>query len=295
MKKTLTTIVLLSCASVPVLAQNALPECAFSNFDAARGLFTISGAAKQAVNQQCLLTVNPKNAAVIGTSNAATYFVEGRYQIELSAGGGGGAQGATGNQGGGGGGAGAKVTTTTQYLAPGVYKLTIGAGGMGGNAPTGSPATDGNPTSLTQYPGGALVAGFPGADAWTSRTTLQMKPGAGGVPGDGSRGGDGADAGTTNTETQAKDGGWQPGVPAVALAGKAGGETMTDQTNAGGGGGASGTIGGRGGDGQSSGFNSTLATSGELGGGGGGGRGGMFTARSGAAGGDGFIRISPAQ
>jgi hypothetical protein len=292
MKKTTLAMILLSCAAAPVFAQGVLPQCEISNFDAARGLFTISGTDPNMVNQQCLLTVNPKQTSAAGAQFPATYFVEGEFNIEISAGGGGGGAGATLNQGGGGGGAGAKLTKTTNYLAAGVYKLTIGAGGVGGNAPTGALATDGNPSSLTRYSTGELVAGFAGADLWTSRTTVSSKSGSGGVPAGGTSGGDGGGSGTTNEakaqEVKAEDGGRQSGK-SLASAGKAGGETVRAQANAGGGGGAGA---GHGGDGQSSGFKSNLASAGVLGGGGGGGRGGMFTARSGAAGGDGFIRIT---
>lgn len=287
MKKTTLAIMLLAMAA-PVFAQSALPQCEFSNFDSSRGLFTISGTAENAVNQQCLLIVKAKPASSAASQVAANYFVEGTYDIEISAGGGGGGAGATLNQGGGGGGAGAKVTKTATYLASGVYKLTIGAGGMGGDAPTGSLATDGNPSSITRFANGELVAGYPGADTWTSRTTSMTTPGSGGAQRDGARGGDGAGVGSAD-ESKARDGNQQAGRTVLVSAGMAGGETIHTKANAGGGGGAGG---GHGGVGQSAGYNSTVAGAGVLGGGGGGGRGGLFTARSGAAGGDGFIRIS---
>src|SRR5450756_2560947 len=69
-------------------ASPALPNCFNSNYDKAKGLFTVTNLAAKQINQQCLLTVGPR-----GTSVSSSRLAAGRYQVSLSAGGGGGAGG----------------------------------------------------------------------------------------------------------------------------------------------------------------------------------------------------------
>lgn len=286
------TFIALACAMAPAFAQNSLPTCETANFDRAQGLFTVMNPATNAVNQQCLLTVHSRQASAAGTQFPAPYLLEGNYAIDLSGGGGGGSSGDARNGGGGGGGAGATPYKTRVYLAPGVYKLTLGTGGNAVSKASASDSGrlfgDGNPTSLTRAATGELVAGFPGADTWTGRTTKQGTGGTGGSGLSGSRGGNGGDSGP-GKEEQAQDGSRQPAELSTASAGRAGGEVTGAQANAGGGGGAGF---GPGGDGQSSGANSASANAGALGGGGGGGHGGNRESGPGSAGGNGYIRLS---
>ena len=291
MKNHRMTLIALACVAAPAFAQSALPMCEEANFDRVQGLFTVINPAPNAINQQCFLTVHPRRASASGARSQAPFLREGNYLIEVSGGGGGGSAGAIRDGGGGGGGAGALSSKSMGYLAPGVYKLTIGTGGqaIATAMANGSDSVfgDGNPTSLTRASSGELVAGFAGADRWTGRTTLLATPGAGGDMG-GSRGGSGGDSGP-GVEEKAQDGGKQAAnVPSVGP-GRAGGEVTGAQANAGGGGGAGL---GAGGDGQSSGLNSAPSGAGKLGGGGGGGRGGRRDVGPGSAGGNGFIRLS---
>jgi outer membrane protein OmpA-like peptidoglycan-associated protein len=285
-------ILCLAAASVPALAQNAAPACGPANFDQTRNAFTVVNPAPDAVNQQCLLTVYPRGAAPAQARQfPAFYPVEGRYVIELSGGGGGGGGGASGDQGGGGGGAGAAPSRTVQYLSPGVYKLTLGTGGMGGSAEGGRTAA-GNPTSLTVANSGQLVAGFQGADV-ASQVTRAASDGSGGVAkAGGSMGGSGGDSGA-RIEESAQSGGSLRSPAYSGMPGQAGVDSgRNDQANAGGGGGASV---GSGGAGESAGRSNAVAGVGNLGGGGGGGRGGAQSADAGGRGGHGFIRLTLAE
>ena len=246
-------LICMAAASVPAFAQNATPLCGSTNFDKTLNGFSIREAPAGTVNQQCFITVYPAGAVPADAwKSPGSYIVEGTYEIELVGGGGGGGGGGTHAQGGGGGGAGAAPSKTVQYLAPGVYKMTIGTGGYGGAA-MGGRTGSGNPTSLTNVYTGALVAGFPGADTWT-QGSQRAGSGAGGIglPG-GSSGGSGADAGDrsdpkSNEAAQAGSASATPGYYAVA--GQAGGESARSaradkdagivvQPDAGGGGGAS--------------------------------------------------------
>src|SRR4051812_10976640 len=144
-------LLVLASASAPAFAQD-IPQCA-SIFDNSRNMFTADNAPADAVNRQCFLTVMPKDGAqsLPGFPQLASYpqpqIGEGRYEILLSGGGGGG--GAGGLLSSGGGGAGAVPSKTTQYLTPGIYKLTIGTSGVGGNnRSNGGNGADGNPTSI---------------------------------------------------------------------------------------------------------------------------------------------------
>lgn len=289
----------LAATSAPAFAQNPGPACGAANFDQSRSVFTVMNPVANAVNQQCFLTVYAKGTAPEqARQHPALYPTEGRYIIELSGGGGGGGGGATNDQGGGGGGAGAAPSRTTQYLAPGVYRLTLGTGGRGG-LPDGGRTAAGNPTSLTHATSGALIAGFAGADLWQQRSRA-ANDGQGGIgkPG-GSTGGSGGDSGAI-PEQGAQSGG-QSATPGYSgVAGASGSESgraaqtptgLAVQSNAGGGGGASV---GSGGTGDSATRNAT-AGAGDLGGGGGGGRGGANTADSGGQGGHGFIRLTPTE
>ncbi len=292
-------LLLLATAAVPAAAQNSLPQCGNTNFDASLNVFTVMKPAAGIVNQQCYFTVYKKGAA----PNLAKYYpasslIEGNYAIELSGGGGGGGGGASMDQGGGGGGAGAAPSHVVRYLTPGTYKMTIGTGGSGGIADGGA-TESGNPTSLTNANTGQLVAGFQGADTWQQQVGKGAKEGGGGkASGGGSRGGagGGGDSGA-GSETSAQSGGASGTAGYAGKPGEAGIESgrraQTDagnvvQKNAGGGGGAGVGSGGVGGTAD----RGAVAGKGDLGGGGGGGRGGLNTADRGARGGHGFIRLS---
>jgi len=294
MKNHRLALMFLACAAAyPAYAQNVLPQCGNSNFDQARGIFTIINPAPDTVHQQCLLTVHP--AQMAGAQNPAPFLVEGRYDILLSGGGGGGAAGEYWNRGGGGGGGGAAPMRSTQYLAAGVYKLTIGTGGAGGKV--GKATDDGNLTNITNADTGVLIAGYAGAEV-AKQTSQPAGIAHGGVasPG-GSTGGDGGDVGPKNSESAAQAGGESQTPGYAGVAGQAGIERSNarrddgrgPQANAGGGGGASV---GSGGVGESRDGNTRPAMAGDLGGGGAGGRGGFFTAHPGAQGGHGFIQLA---
>ncbi len=237
----------LATASAPAFAQNATPECAANNYDRTLNAFTVINPAAGAVNQQCYFTVHP-SAPVADQSGqyAAPNLVAGTYIIDLVGGGGGGGGGATQDQGGGGGGAGAAPSRSVNYLAPGVYKMTIGTGGYGGAA-NGGRTGDGNPTSLTNATTGQLIAGFAGADVWTQRSEAAVDGSGGVAAAGGSSGGSGGDSGS-RSEQAAQSGGALPIAGYSGMPGQAGGETGRSirkdgeriiQANAGGGGGAS--------------------------------------------------------
>lgn len=207
----------LATVSVPAFAQNALPRCGSANFDQTQGAFTIRNAPANMVNQQCLITVYPAGAMPAEARlDPQSYFAEGTYAIDLiGGGGGGGGGGAAGSErsgGTGGGGASAAPSHTVQYLAPGVYKLTIGTGGEGGAA-RGGRTESGNPTNLTNATTGQLIAGFPGADTWTQQSRAAAT-GAGGVA---AAGGASGESGKAAGGTSGQSG------PRVAQAGDAGG------------------------------------------------------------------------
>ena len=243
----------MAVASAPAFAQANSPMCGTTNLDQAQNIYTIRNQAAGAVNEQCFIIVYQNGAKPSEASQyPGSYFVEGKYTIDLVGGGGGGGGGGTHMQGGGGGGAGAAPVRTVQYLAPGVYKMTIGTGGEGGSA-LGGPTGAGNPTSLTNVYTGALVAGFAGADTWTQQSQASGT-GLGGkaAPG-GSSGGSGADASSTSsgkTEQAAQAGGSLPMSGYAGVPGQAGSESgrseqadrnagVPVQADAGGGGGAS--------------------------------------------------------
>ncbi len=239
----------LAAASAPAFAQSTSPMCGTTNFDRTQGAFTIVNAAQGAVNQQCFIVVYPSGAVPPeAQQQPGSYLVEGKYMIDLVGGGGGGGGGGSHMQGGGGGGAGAAPSRTVQYLAPGVYKLTIGTGGQGGSAYGGATGA-GNPSSLTNVYTGQLIAGFAGADTWTP-SSQASGGGVGGVaaPG-GSSGGSGGDSGP-RSEQAAQAGGASQTPGYAGVPGQAGSESaasaradrqagLAEQASAGGGGGAS--------------------------------------------------------
>jgi hypothetical protein len=182
---------LLTCATSSVFAQDS-PQCDAANFDQGRNIFTVVNPASGAVNQQCFLTVQP--------SGAAGRYTEGNYEILLSGGGGGGGGGGSGRDddrstgGGGQGGAGAVPARTNTYLKPGVYRLTMGTGGLGGGASrsqgSGGNAGNGNPTGMAEANTGETIAGFPRAEQWARSDSYQVATGRGGVAGPSSAGSD---------------------------------------------------------------------------------------------------------
>jgi hypothetical protein len=191
-------LLVLASTSAPAFAQD-IPQCA-ALFDSNQNFFSARNAPADALNRQCFLTVMPKDgpASLAGFPNLAQYpspqLMEGTYEIILSGGGGGG--GAGGFLSSGGGGAGAVPSKTSQYLSPGVYKLTLGTSGKGGV--NGGAGGNGNPTSVTKAYTNELIAGFRGADMWTgsaSQTYVVASAGRGSIGGGGadSSGGRGVD------------------------------------------------------------------------------------------------------
>jgi hypothetical protein len=202
----------LAAVSVPAFAQNSLPRCGAANFDRTQNAFTIKNAPADAVNQQCLITVYPRGAApAAARQDPASYFVAGKYTVDLIGGGGGGGGGGAGTKGktggSGGGGASAVPSRTVQYLAPGDYKLTIGTGGEGGAA-RGGRTESGNPTNVTNANTGQLIAGYPGADTWTQQSRA-ADVGEGGVAKSGGTSGSSGQSGgaSTTAHTAAQAGG----------------------------------------------------------------------------------------
>jgi hypothetical protein len=166
-----------------------LPDCFNSNYDAQQNLFTMKNSAQDLVNQQCMLTIGPRSR-----------FGAGSYEVSLANGGGGGAGGTpqrgSGTGGGaGGGGAGAKEVVTRIDLAEGSYKLTIGAGGPGGNAcvfapyyMSGGPGWAGSPSSMVRIATGDVVAGTSGADSYARPSRAQHDRSSGLMDGHGGSG-----------------------------------------------------------------------------------------------------------
>jgi len=318
-------LLLFACGMAPAYAAD-LPSCAAANYDAARDLFTLNKSntaisldhplKSQIVNQQCLLTVLPVNsparrdAAAQAGPNRAAGLPARRYVVYLSNGGDGGAGGTQRENGGGGGGAGAVQQRQVVALSPGVYKLTLGAGGPGGNACNGTfgggPGWSGSPTSIMRVSDGVTVAGAAGADVWARPTRRandksagvldghggtgaagQASGGAGGSIGPGLQ--SGAVSGTTDVAGPAGptgrivEAGGQPG---------AGDHPVLGPNIGGGGGGGAGMENGGGGAGETDGrFLDKLAVSGGLGAGGGGGAGFLNQCSAGAPGGNGYIAL----
>ena len=288
------------CATAPsgaLIGAADLPNCFDSNYDAQRDLFTMRNAAPDAVNQQCALVVG------VGSRLAA-----GSYTAYLANGGGGGAGGTrqAPNRGGGagGGGAGAREIQATVQLAEGVYRITLGAGGPGGNACvsapyslSGSPGWAGSPTSIVRVATGEVVVGAPGADRYARPSRAQYDLSAGPMDGHGgsgpgqTSGGRGGAAEPMTGERLAQAGQSRRTTGAVGMGGTPGGNE--DRSSAGGGGGATSTADGGGGGGESPGHANRAPQRGSLGSGGGGGEGGRFECDPGARGGNGFIALRP--
>ena len=296
------------CTSVRTtspVSLSELPNCFDTNYDAARGLFTIRNAAGNAVNQQCLLTVGRA-----GSVASASRLAAGTYRVYLSNGGGGGAGGNLqaflgGAGGGGGGGAGAAEVKTTVNLTEGVYKLTIGAGGPGGVVCLpgpgfgGGPGWPGSPSNMVRVATGELVVGTPGADSYARLTSGQNQRMAGiqdahGGSGPGQTSG-GAGTVAANTKAQTVMAEATSGASTTSEAGGATGTISAADKNpgVGGGGGASSIGQGGGGGGQSPGQEKNPAERGSLGSGGGGGEGTLSKCEPGARGGNGYIALRP--
>ena len=194
MKTAKLSLMFLACAAaIPAFAQNTPDSnCGMTNFDRNQNMFTIVKPTPGTANQQCFVTVVPKQSWRGGMPDLTrSELVEGNYEITLAGGGGGGGGGAGietehgrpearngGN--GGNGGHSAVPFTTVRYLSPGVYRLTIGSGGQGGlagpngehSAHNGGDGTDGAPSSLADASTGQTVAGFPGAESWNGSYPL---------------------------------------------------------------------------------------------------------------------------
>jgi hypothetical protein len=171
MKTAKLTLMFLACAAaIPAFAQNTSDSrCGMTNYDRARNLYTIVNPALGTATQQCFITVVPKASWSGGSPNlASSELVEGNYDVVLSGGGGGGGGGVAREGGSGYDGADAIAYSGPVYLSPGVYRVTIGAGGQGGFAGTdyGQRGADGGPTSLSEAYSGRTIAGFPNAETW---------------------------------------------------------------------------------------------------------------------------------
>lgn len=320
--------IMIVCGFTPAFAQ-ALPPCSASNYDAGRDLFTPDKnnssidfdhpVGSQLVNQQCLLTVVPRDGSERPRSDSGSQtrkvlssngtVAEGRYVVFLSNGGDGGSGGSArpeGGIGGGGGGGGAGAAQVRQeiLLTPGVYKLTLGAGGPGGRACRGtfggSPGWGGSPTNMVRLSDGQTVAGAAGADTWQRPTRYANEKRSG--PQDGHGGtGPGKSAGGAGSNVD-------PGFEKVAQAGvrgpagttgqpgDAGGEIPGQSALRIGGGGGGGAGLGDGGDGAGDVARQVAVSPPEVGGlgaGGGGGAGRTNFCSAGAPGGNGYIALRP--
>jgi len=256
-------LLVLASASAPAFAQD-VPQCA-ALFDSRGNFFSANSAPVDAVNRQCFLTVMPKDGpqSLAGFPQLATYpspqLGEGTYEILLSGGGGGG--GAGGFLSSGGGGAGAVPSKTSQYLAPGVYKLTIGTSGKGGA--NGGGGANGNPTSITKAYTNELVAGYGGAENVVVASAGRGAPGGVGMDSAGGRGVDGRGNGGAGGRLPDRNGNGeipsQAGGPMIVPGIPTGAPGMGGRNDGGGGGGAgfgdggsgnsSGSIGNEGGNG----------------------------------------------
>jgi hypothetical protein len=196
MKTSKLLLIFLTCSSGSVFAQDGSPNCVLTNYDQGQKVFTVVNPAPGQLNQQCFLTVHPASSAPSGPGSE---FVEGSYEILLSGGGGGGGGGG-GSQGdreraiarGGQGGAGAVPVRTVMNLSPGVYRLTMGTGGLGGGScamtkPAAASTVayvepsergqDGNPTGIAEAYSGKTIAGFPRAELWAGTEAFDVATG----------------------------------------------------------------------------------------------------------------------
>ncbi len=306
------------CATAPppaVIATTELPNCFDSNYSASDQLFTIKSASTKTVNQQCLLTVVPRDRVSRGQLAA------GSYLVSASDGGGGGAGGTMHDDsrfpgenhggGGGGGGAGAMETQAKINLIEGTYRLTIGAGGLGGSACSGAPhyfaggpGWLGSPTNIVRVTTGEVLLGAAGAELYARPTRGQNEKLAGkkrdghggGGPGNTSGG-----HGTTFTPSGKIDhvataGAEAPTFTQVKQGGEPGNVLPNDRQSGpgpGGGGGASSRAGGGAGGGDLPGHKPLPPQPGTLGSGGGGGSGDLYGCDGGANGGHGYVAFKP--
>jgi hypothetical protein len=180
MKTAKLALIIAGCTAIPAFAQDGSPQCGMTNYDRARDVFTITNPRPGGVNQQCFITVVSKQEWNGGRPDFSTsQLVEGNYEISASGGGGGAggaAQSARGYDG-----ADAIPFKHMRYLAPGVYRLTIGAGGEGGQAflteDRGGRGGDGAPTSLSEAYNGQTIAGYPRAESWDGSYPFQVASG----------------------------------------------------------------------------------------------------------------------
>lgn len=287
-----------------------LPNCFNANYDKAKNLFTMTNIVGNEVNQQCLLTVGPR-----GDVSSVARVSAGDYRIYFANGGGGGAGGSLQGYigyagypggGGGGGGAGADERQETVSLTEGVYKLTIGAGGPGGNACQrfqggfgGGPGWSGSPSNIVRVATGEVVIGIPGADVYARPSRARNDRMAGKMDGHGgfgpgqASGGRGAVAATSGSaKTAAEPGASKLASGAVGVGGAPGAVSANDfRSGAGGGGGATSAGHGGQGGGESAGQSEIPPERGLLGSGGGGGEGSISECDAGARGGHGYIAL----
>ncbi|MEO8202596.1 MAG: hypothetical protein ABI630_01940 [Betaproteobacteria bacterium] len=172
----------LASTSATAFAQDSTPQCS-TIFNSTQNMFSAANAPAGSANRQCFLTVMPKDGpnSLAGFPKLAQYpnpqLQEGTYEILLSGGGGGGGGGGFVKA--GEGGDGAIPSKTSQYLSPGIYKLTIGTAGMGGTS--GGRGGDGHPTSITKAYTNEVIAGFRGADAGGVQAVAGSEGGQGGT------------------------------------------------------------------------------------------------------------------
>ena len=293
----------------PYIADADLPNCFASNYSDQHKLFTIKTGAANIVNQQCALTVVPRGAVAAGQHLAA-----GTYMVSVSNGGGGGAGGSmqdgskfpgvNHSGGGGGGGAGAAETHVKVNLTEGRYRLTLGAGGPGGHAcsgpPTnfgGGPGRPGSPTNLVRIGTSEVVAGSPGAEAYTRPTRWQhdrasgQQDGSGGFGPGQTTGGDGTVFSKSGNVVQVATDGADKVTPTTVVSGGDSGKGKPKDALAGpgGGGGATAVATGGTGGGDLPRHVDIPPGRGTLGSGGGGGSGDSNGCSPGASGGHGFI------
>jgi hypothetical protein len=213
----MTLMVLALAAAIPAFAQNTTDsQCGVTNYDRNQNTYTIVNPMPGAMNQQCFVTVVPKSEWLGGPNDlAGSRLIEGNYNVSLSGGGGGGGGGADGGTrrntttDGGQGGAGALAFNGSRYLSPGVYRLTIGAGGLGGvHAARG---IDGAPSSISNAHTGETVAGYPRAEyfdgTYPQGTASQSGSASSGATGDsGNSGGGRGSRGIGDTGDQGGNG-----------------------------------------------------------------------------------------
>ena len=187
MKTAKFNLVFLACAAaIPAFAQNTTDSrCGMTNFDSSRNAFTIVNPAAGTPTQQCFITVVPKNSWSGGSPNlASSEIVEGNYDVVLSGGGGGGGGGIVGKGDSGYDGGDAIPFQGRVYLSPGVYRVTIGAGGVGGFAGVrtdqGGRGADGGPTGLSEAYSGRTIAGYPNAESWAGAYPQSYQVASGG-------------------------------------------------------------------------------------------------------------------